>query len=247
MIKKTNFLLKEKAKVAGEYFGNDATGRAVVFVNGFGLNRYERGIFSQLAERLQNNHLIFLSDYVDVDGQGNTTVFPFSHQAKRLAAVLDYVRGKFSDSIIKIVAHSQGCIVTGLLSPTQIDQVVLLTPPLSPSGQKMVEMFSKREGTKIDRQGLSVIKRSDGSLTYIPASFWTEAGAIDPLTLYQQLSLKTRLYFVRALEDQIIVGGDYFPIRNDPRITYLELEGNHDFDGLRREKWLAKVSEILNL
>jgi len=60
----------------------------------------------------------------------------------------------------------------------------------------MKEYFSEREGTEINENGLSKIKRSDGKLTYVPENFWKEGVSINPQQLYLDLASKSKIYFL---------------------------------------------------
>lgn len=239
------FVIDGEPKVEGEYFGNESSGRVVIFSHGFGVKRGSRTLFKDLAERLKEKSLVCLFDYVGIDAFGNLTVLPFRIQAKKLKKVLTFVESKFKLRQRVIVAHSQGCLIVGQLSPVNIDKTILVAPPISPPAKRVQEYFSQRPETEINLAGTSRIKRSDGTFTFVPADYWPEAEKIDGSKLYARLAGQTQLYFIRALDDQVVVNEDYLPIKNDPKVNYLELSGNHDFENETRQPWLKKMVEII--
>lgn len=244
MVKKKRFSLK-RGGVKGEYWGNKTSGRAVIFSHGFGVKRDSRGMFTSLGEALKDDCLVVLFDYVDVNKDGSTIAYSFTNQAERLKAVLKYVKNKLNPKRMAIVAHSQGCIIVGLASPDGVDKVVLVAGPVSAPGQGMRDYFSQREGTIINKDKVSQIKRSDGSLTFVPPEYWEEARKVNPAALYKRLAEKSKVSFVRARQDQMVVGEDYSLFKKGGRVGYLELDGNHDFEGKARKPFLEKIISIL--
>jgi hypothetical protein len=204
MLKKS-FSLKD-GRVNGECWGNEKTGKAVIFSHGFGVRRDSRGMFDELAELLKDNCLVVQFDYV---------------------------------------AHSQGCIIAGLVSPSSLDKAVLIAGPISAPGPRMKEYFSQRKGTKINEKGMSKIERSDGTITLVPPQYWREVSKVSPAELYLKLAKKSKVYFIRALQDQMVAGEDYSSLRENKGVEYIELQGNHDFEGKDRKPFLDRVVQIL--
>ena len=244
MVKKKRFLLK-KSGVKGEYWGNKVSGRVIIFSHGFGVKRDSRGMFTDLGELLKDDCLVVLFDYVDVNKDGSTTAYSFSEQAEKLKAVISYIRNKFDPERVEIVAHSQGCIIVGLVSPEGVDKVVLVAGPISAPGQGMKDYFSQREGTIINKDKVSQIKRSDGSLTFVPPEYWEEARRVNPAALYKKLAEKSRVSFLRVRQDQMVVGENYSLLREGGRVGYFELDGNHDFENEARKPFLEKIVFLL--
>jgi hypothetical protein len=229
MLKKSFFL--KNGRVNGECWGNEKAGRVVIFSHGFGVRRDSRGMFDELAELLKDDCLVVQFDYVDINEDGSTTAYSFSEQAEKLREVIKYVGKRFNPKEVNIVAHSQGCIIAGLVSPSSLDKAVLIAGP--------------RKGTKIKEKGISKIERSDGSITLVPPQYWREVSKVNPAELYLKLAKKSKVYFIRALQDQMVTGEDYSLLRENKDIDYLELQGNHDFEGKDRKSFLAKVTRIL--
>ncbi len=109
----------------------------------------------------------------------------------------------------------------------------------------MKEYFSQRKKTVINEKGISRIERSDGSITLVPPQYWPEAKKINPAKLYLKLAEKAKVYFIRALQDQMVGDQDYSLLGKGGRIEYIGLQGNHDFEAKARKPFLAKVVQIL--
>jgi hypothetical protein len=237
----------EKPPVSGEVRGNTESRKIVVFSHGFGVQRDSRGMFTELAQRLEDNHLVVLFDYVDVDEEGNTTAHPLTEQSEMLNAVLRYIRETYLSEDIAIIAHSQGCLVVSLSNPDGINRVVLNAPPMSaPNITRMQKTFGSREGTHIVADGISTIARSDGTKTHIPPIFWEVTAGIEPGELYADLADQTEIYVVIANQDHVLHGQDYSAVSQNPNTTVIELDGNHDFAGDAREGWLDMMVQLID-
>lgn len=247
MTKRTEFTLKEPVVVNGEYIGNEGSGKVLVFSHGFGVLRDSRGMFIQMAKLLKEDYLVVMFDYSEIDPDGNTTTQSFSVQARMLKSVLKFTREKFGTEKINVIAHSQGCIITGLVGDSNLDTVILMAAPVSPVGDKIKAYFSQRPETKINEKGVSTIKRSDGSITCIPASYWKDANTTVPSNLFAKMAKKSKVIFIRAKQDQVVTGEDYEVIKNNPDIEFIELKGNHDFSGYLRKPLLRNIVEIFGV
>lgn len=236
----------QEPPISGEIHGNPYSRKVVVISHGFGVKRDGRGMFTELAERLKDDHLIVLFDYVDIDDKGNTTAHPLTEQSEMLQAVLEHVRETLAPEELQIVAHSQGCIVVSIASPESVKRVMLVSPPLNaPNLQRMQETFGAREGTHIVRDGVSTIKRSDSKLTYIPPEFWSDTTGMSPVELYDHLADRTEVYFIRAKQDHVLPNQDYSAVAGMENMDYIELDGNHDFADEARQGWLDLMVQLV--
>lgn len=117
-------------EIKGEYEGNAKSGKIIVFSHGFGVKRDSRGMFNEIGDFLKSKSLIIRFDYNDINKAENlVTVLPYSDQAKILKKVLRFVKDEFQPKEINIISHSMGCLVTGILSPRNIEKIILLSPP----------------------------------------------------------------------------------------------------------------------
>lgn len=245
----TQFEIKLDKSIAikGEYEGNSKSGKVLVFSHGFGVKRDSWGMFNQVGDLLKDKYLIIRFDYNGINIKANATiVYPFSTQAEMLKKTISFIQDKFNPSEINIIAHSMGCFMVGMLPCENINKVILIaSPPTSPY-KRMIEYFSKRKDTRFNEKGTSKIKRSDGSWTYIYPKFWPEVKRVNPPQIYKEISQITKVYIIRAKQDEVIAGDSYNKIKNIKEIKYIELEGNHNFEGSARKPWLDKIVECLN-
>lgn len=243
MSERKEFTLAD-GSIKGEYWKNGNSDKVVVFSHGFGVTRDARGMFTELTSMIEDGYSVVLFDYSDIGKDGNTTTFPFSEQVKKLKAVMEFVKEKIDPKETNIVAHSQGCIIVGLASPDNIEKIILVAGPTSAPGENIKNYFLQRPGTEINEEGVSKIERSDGTTTFIRPEYWKEAYNVNPAELFLNLAKNSKIYFVRARQDQVVTGEDYSMIEKS-NITLVELDGNHDFEGKDRKPWLSKMVELL--
>lgn len=65
--------------------------------------------------------------------------------------------------------------------------------------------------------------------------------------MYRQLASRSEVYFVRAMQDQVMTGESYDEVKAIGGLGYIELEGDHNFDGNARNPWLKKMVGCLGL
>lgn len=242
-----NIPLGKNLVISGEYEGNIESKKAIIFAHGFGVKRDSWGMFDQLGDYLKSDYLVIRFDFVQILEKENTTkVFSLNTQAEMLNLVIKYATEKLLSTEINIIAHSQGCLVTSLLAPNNIYKIILVASPIENSYARMKSYFSNREGTIINEKGTSHIKRSDGSWTIVESDFWQDIKSINPIILFKALTKKTNLFFIRALNDQVIPDKNYKPLKELKDISYIELPGNHNFENKARENWLKTIAKIFN-
>jgi len=238
-------LLKNNITVKGEVEGNESSGNVVIFSHGFGVTRDSHGMFNEIGDNLKNSYLVVRFDYSIVNKKENwTKVFPYSIQAKMLQAVYDYIQKVFKSKNVSIIAHSMGCFIVGMAHLGNIDKILLLASPTGSPYIRMKEYFSKRSETVINEEGISRIKRSDGSITFVGKDVWDEMKTMNPYKSYSDLAKGNSIYIIRALADQVITGESYEKVKSIKGLTYIEIDGNHDFEGKAREVLIKKIKEI---
>ena len=224
--------------VKGEYEGNEASKKVIIFSHGFGVARDSRGMFNELGDLLKEKYLVVRFDYTDINKDENwTKVYPFRIQENMLKAVYNFVITKFSPDEVNIIAHSMGCLIAGLTNLKDIKKTVLLAGPILPPYLNLKKRFLERPETKIDESGVSMLKRSDGSITYVNKDFWKDIRLVNPLQAYRYLSKESKTIFVKALSDQVLglPESEYRKITKIPMIEYFEIPGKHDFSGSARK------------
>lgn len=232
--------------IQGEIWKHTSSRSVVIFSHGFGVTRYSHGMFADLAEALKHDHTVVLFDYNHIDTDGNTHTLSLEKQALMLDKTVAYVREVLRPGSVNIVAHSMGCTVTAMADLPAIDHAVLLAGAIDPVYHRLTDYFSKRPETVIDELGESVIKRSDGSLTYVAKEFWEDAKRVDPAVYYLDLAKRTKVSFVGAGEDQVLGNQSYDRIKEDGLITLSFLEADHDFTGSARGLLIELVQKLLS-
>jgi pimeloyl-ACP methyl ester carboxylesterase len=239
--------LNKEVTVKGECEGNAKSGKVVVFSHGFGVTRDSRGMFSELGDVLKDEYLVVRFDYTREMEDGKSRYLnPYSIQKSMLQKVIQHVKDQFDVKEMNLIGHSMGGIIIGLLDPVDVHKVVLVASPISSPYRRMKEYFSRRKGTVIDEKGESRIAKSDGSVSILDKNYWREMKGVNPLERYASLATKTRIYYIRALEDQVVTNQDYTLLEANPDIKYMEMHGDHDFSGKDRKAWHDKVVELIH-
>lgn len=208
----------------------------ILYSHGFGVRKDDRGLFTDVAHSIPNaQHIMF--DYNEIDDAKNTlTVSPLKDQVKRLKSQLESIE---SGTIVDIIAHSQGCIVTALAKPQNVRRILFLAPPDNVDVDRLIGFFGNREGSTINLEGNSLIPRRDGSTTIIPVAYWQSLRGLDVIRLYNRLPDLAEVTFYVAHDDEVL-GVSNFD-KADERINLLPLAGNHDFTGTARSKLTAII------
>ncbi len=222
---------------------NPSTKHVIVFSHGFGVERDARGMFSDISAAFPESESI-LFDYNVLDREKNTlTVRPISEQKDILLAEVAKVKEAFPGATIDIIAHSLGSVVTALASPAGIRKVILLAPPLELASSSL-QRFADRPGSIIDPDGLSRLARRDGSFTLVPAAFWQERAAIDPVALFNTFADKTDLTIIFANQDDVVSDEKKHLLGSD--IHTLGIDGDHDFRFEHRAGLLSTLKTLLS-
>lgn len=221
----------------------------VIFSHGFGTKKDDRGLLSGelgIAESLDNlNIKTVLFDYNEISEANSTlTLKSLSQQAEILREIINKTVSEYPDSMIDIIAHSQGCIIPALLKPKNIRKIIFLAPSLDTDIARTIEMFASREGTEIDIKGTSKLARKDGTLTIVPAEFWEERSKINTSLIYNELSKLTQLTMVIAKQDDILKKNNVSGLNKNIKIIYLD--GDHGFHSESdRKRLILEIKDIL--
>ena len=162
----------------------------------------------------------------------------FSEQTKILQSVIDKTVKENPDAVIDIIGHSQGSVMVAQANLSGIRKVISVCPFFHTDIHEVMERHKKFPTSQINFNGTSRRVRSDGTVSIVPASYWTERFATDVYDLYNNLALNIDLTIVRAGEDQIMHEPDLLKIFNAYMIS---IHGNHDFKGEEDRKRLLEV------
>jgi predicted esterase len=235
--------------IQGEYWPSlemQAQESVVILVHGFGVERDNKGMFTELAQELQPAHTVVLFNLNPPrDRQNQSLVFPVSHQAERLDHVVEWARKTFPQSTLRIVSHSLGGVITALSNLNNISECILLAPPHQSTYQRILNHFERISNAFLDESGTSHIPRSNGSVTVLPPEFWPDVKKIHPVELYQAMARKVPTTIVYATEDEVLQSeGDVRLAPND-NLKTLEISGDHNFSEQDRAHMIKTVKILL--
>lgn len=206
------------------------TKHIVLYSHGFGVRKNNRGLFTDIAKSLSDyEHIMF--DYNQFDDVTNTlNARPLDQQVKIL---LKHLKLLGKDVSIDLVAHSQGCVVAALASPSNIRAAILLAPPAESLGLKKKDVYLMRPGTKTGDDGRLYMPRRDGTTTIIGDDYFKSNEGIKPIELYNRFAGSTNLTIITATKDEVLSNASFTDLSKS--IELIELETNHDFTDTRPE------------
>ena len=211
----------------------------ILFSHGFGVQKDDRGLFTDIAPHLSDEYRMF--DYNSWDEQARKLrVTPIDVQVELLLGELSKL-----EEPVDLICHSQGCVIAALAQPQNIRSVIFLAPAATRTADELATLFSKNGASVYNRTGTSVLQRSDGSQTLVPPEYWDSLDNVgDTYTLYQRFSQITNLTIITAVEEEIVAQVDYSGIKN---VTLGSITGaDHNFTGDSRQKVVEAVASLLN-
>ncbi len=107
---------------------------------------------------------------------------------------------------IDLVCHSQGAVAAALLDRVDaLRSIILITPPRTLDAERTKKYFENRTGVEYHGDGtLAKIPRRDGTITTIPAAYWTCFRGIDLADRYEQLTSRVKTYVIFAQDDEVL-------------------------------------------
>lgn len=214
----------------------------IIFSHGFGVRKDSRGMFDDLSEAINQPSIKF--DYNQVDESGNSiTVVSLFEQAKILENIANQQTKSFN-----LICHSAGCMVAALADfKTPPKNILFLAPMTTTNSEKFMQTFRDRTEGEMNRHATSIIRRADGSLTYVEPSFWDSLDQISSAEEeYINLAKRTRLSLIIAGEDDK-VGKANFKTLKDLTVSYQVIAGaNHNFSNHTRKLLISQVKQWAN-
>ena len=201
----------------------------VIFSHGFGVRKEDRGLFTAISRALPDAKSI-LFNYNPINEKANTlTAEPLLEQVRKLRKVINTARAEHPGAVIDLVCHSQGCVVAALLKPRDIRKIIMLTPPDDVSEETVVRQLGKGRDTPIDTSVRTRLLRADGSTTVIHPEYWQSLAGVEPVKLYNRLARFTALRIINAKQDDVLDNLRFEGL--DPGISFVSLDGDHNFEG----------------
>ena len=205
----------------------------IVFSHGFGVKSDARGMFTQIAEAFPQ-HGSVLFDYNTVLENGDIEVAPLDLQAMKLQRKVN----EQQEDVI-IIAHSQGCIVTGMIDLQNVKKVILLAPPVEMSMQRVIDKLMKKPGAEINLDGISKLPRSDGTVTHISKEYLQSVSQVSPIDLYASIAQETDATIVRCVDDEVL---GLTNVNKVAEAKHIDVSADHDFTGTARTALLDLLS-----
>ncbi len=210
--------------------------KTIICSHGFGVKADSRGMFTEIANKFPG-YTFKMFDYNEILSNGDVVVADIDTQAQKLQSVIDEAEGE-----IVMLCHSQGCIIAGLVDVTKVSEAILLAPPVLMSMQRVVEKLQNRPGSEINLDGVSKLRRTDGTTTHVPREYIQSLQNRDPIALYETLSQKIPVIIVRAAKDHVLGDTDLSQVSNAQKI---DIDSDHDFTGSARAELTTILRKIL--
>lgn len=152
---------------------------AVLLVHGFGVERTEGGMFTELALKLSSaGYLVFKFDFSGCgDSEGDYSNTSLTKLKNDIKVMLDFVNKhpKVDKNRIGILAQSFGTAATVALKP-DVNAMVLMSSIAHPY-ELMKNLFKE----DFNPNGISTRKRSGGNVSEVKPQFWQDLKRYDLL------------------------------------------------------------------
>lgn len=211
--------------------------KTVVCSHGFGVRADARGMFTEIAAAFPDYDFKTFN-YNEILANGDVVVASLDEQAKKLQTVLEEQQGEAI-----LLAHSQGCIISGLVDLAAVSKVILLAPPVDMSMQRVIDKMMRKPGSVINLDGISKLPRSDGHVTHLPSEYLQSIANRNPLDLYQKLIDTKPTTIVRATNDHVL-GLTNVDVLNS--VNLIDIDADHDFTGESRVELVETLKSLLN-
>lgn len=211
----------------------------VVFSHGFGVERTNRGLFTDLVRTLPEDYGYVLFDYYDITGK-TVNFSSLQDQQRMLLSIIAWLSEQADVTDISLVAHSMGCIVAALAQPPELKQVVMLAPPLM-IGDGPRAYFTGKDGAE-KRDNLWVVPQGEGITNYIPEKLFDEFETVKPQEALLDYAAVQPFELLIPTDDEVLGTVDYNDLALDENITALTIdEADHNFSGVSRHAVIAAV------
>lgn len=210
----------------------------LLYSHGFGVGKDSMGMFIDIAEAFPQYKSVMFDYNKILDGGAKTIVPSYRQQAKELQKQIRSIKQKDPSADISLIAHSQGCIVSGLIDSRGITKAVLLAPPWRVSSKRA----KYRPNRKVLKNGAVRITKKNGDIIILTARFVFGLKVVNPLNVYQKLSKAIPTAIIIAKQDDIVDNKDF---RIPSSLEVLAIDGDHNFTGKDRKVLIETLSKVL--
>jgi len=229
----------------GEYLFGDITfpentqekNPAVLLVHGFGVERDESGLFSDIASKLSDvGYLVFKFDFSGCgESEGDYMETSLSKLKSDLEVILDFVKrySQVDKNRVGILAQSFGTSVAVALKPN-VKAMVLMGSIAHPY-EIMKELFKE----DFNPNGISSRKRSNGEITKVKPNFWQDLGQYDLLEDIKKISCP--ILFIHGEKDDKVSVSEmwaFYHVKRRGREMDIEKGAGHDLKPKRKSVYL---------
>lgn len=210
----------------------------LLFSHGFGVKKDSMGMFTDIADAFSKYEPVMFNYNKITNGGAKTIVPSYKQQAKSLQKQINLIIKKDPRANITLIAHSQGCIVAGLINSRDVSQALLLAPPWSVSPKRA----KYRPNRKVLKNGAVKITKKNGEIIILSARFIFGLKRTKPLKVYQKLSNSIPTTIITASNDDIVHNKDF----NIPdSLNVVSIDGDHNFTGSSRKGLIKALSEYV--
>lgn len=206
----------------------------IVCSHGFGVQADSKGMFTDISDAFSGDRFVTF-DYNIIHDNGDIEAQPLEQQVKKLQTVIDA-----QDDEVIILAHSQGCIVAGLVDLSCVTKVILLAPPVVLTTQGIAKMLSERSGSEASGDGVLRLPRRNGTAMLVSKQYIASISSVEPLKLYRELANAKPTIIIRATHDEM-VGQTQF---DGVKAAIIDIAGDHNFTGEARSELVATLRDI---
>jgi len=216
--------------------------KIIVFSHGFGVDRFSRGMFSDIADSMPDEWGYMLFDYNKIEGS-DVYLRSYSEQVAMLNSVIGFAASLTKE--VYLIGHSMGSVTASLAYNETPKKVVFLAPPLRHGGSAR-QKWAAYNGARYEN-GILVVPRRDGTTSHIPDAFFDEAHEVHAMEAMADYSKIREFTIIQALEEEIIPNtADYDKLVSD-RINLVKIHGNHNFDPPHRSNLIHTIIDILTV
>lgn len=220
--------------------GNTESTKVIILVHGFGVRSESRGLFTSIEKEFINNYLIVRPDFAQMEEEYIRAI-PFSVQARRLQAVLNYLNASYPNKQRVFIGHSQGCFIISQVKPHK-NKIIFLAPPIGNVFNDFITSPGwKYIGSHLNLKGESKLLRSDNTLILVNSNFWNDFKKIDTEKLYLEGNKQNTLVMVIPENDYM---NNIKQIPGSIKKYYIK-NANPDFKNETRYLLTNKLKELL--
>lgn len=237
--------LVEVKNKEGEYLLGDVTFPeksqekypAVLLVHGFGVERTEDGLFSDLALELSGiGYLVFKFGFSGCgDSEGDYIETSLSKLKSDLEVMLDFVKKhpQVDKNRVGILAQSFGTSVAVALKP-DVKAMVLMGSIAHP-----YEVAKRLFKEDFNPNGISSLKRSNGKFAKVKPHFWQDLKEYDLLKDIKKISCPT-LFIHGEKDDKVPVSEmwAFYRSKKGAKETNIEKGADHGLKPKRKDVYL---------